>query len=115
MGGSGVLVKMGSSRVLDLRGVNHVLSIVSQLNVSWGTGPFSVVSVVSAGVSSLVSDGTCVRGGVVETDGRASVGGGVVGGGVGCFKVGYLGGVNDATIVSQGSGAVFVETCRRNR
>lgn len=99
--GGGVLGEVGSPGVLNLRGVDHVLAVVAQLDVGLGTGPFAV----SGGVASAVGEGCggVSKGGVGPSVGERSVRGSGVRGGVRGnvrgFKVGNLGGVDHTAVM----------------
>lgn len=117
--GVGVLGKVGSTGVLDLRGVYNVLSVVSELDVGLGSVPLAVAASVPSAVScartiartvSTAEPGT--EAGVAAVRGLG--GGGRVRSDVGSLQVGDLGGVNDATVVGEGSWAVFHETGSRS-
>lgn len=112
MSGSRVLREVGCSGVLYLRGVYNVLTVVSELNLGLGAGPFAV----TCGVTRAVSEGTGVSErskGCAVSEGPVSSTGvsGSVGSDVSGLKVGHLGCVNNAAVVRQGSGAVLQKTC----
>lgn len=99
--------------MLDLRGVDDVLSVVGELDVGRGSGPLAV----AAGVASVLGDG-CQGSSVVgqRSDGAVGVGavsGVGVSGGVRGLQVCYLGGVDHATVMREGSGAVLQKTWRK--
>lgn len=108
VGGVRVLGEVRSSGVLDLRGVDHVLAVVRELDVRRGAGPLAVAGGVVRGGS--VVRGRGGRGVVGGGQGVRAVGRVLQGGEVGGLQVGNLRGVDHATVVGQGSGAVFVET-----
>ena len=115
----GVLREVSGTGVLYLRGVYDVLSIVGELDVSLGSVPLAVADSVSSAVSCARAVARTVPGAEASTDaGVAAVrglgGGGGVRGDVSGLQVGDLGGVNDASVVGEGSGAVFHETCTEN-
>lgn len=93
--------------MLDLRGVDDVLSVVGELDVSRGAGPLAV----AGGVASVLGNGG--QGGSVvsqRSDRSVSVGtvsGVGVSGGVSGLQVSYLGSVNHATVMCEGSGTVL--------
>lgn len=118
-----VLGEVGGAGVSHLGRVLHVLAVVGELDVGRGSVPLAVTrgvpggrGVRETGVSQTTMGQTGVgQTGVGETG--VSVTGGVramegcgVGGGVLGLQVGDLGGVDDATVVGEGSGAVFMKS-----
>lgn len=110
VGGGSVLRKVGGARVLHLRGVYDVLSVVGELDVGRRAGPLAVTS----GVASSVSEGCGVRqwrdSPRVGTVGGAGVGSSMCSN-VRGLQVSNLGGVDHTTVMGQGSGTIFKETC----
>lgn len=109
VGSSGVLGEVGGTRVLYLGRVDDVLSVVGELNVSLRASPLAVARGVSRAVSESTgvaegSDGAVrsVRGVSVSVGVRGDVSG---------LKVGHLGCVDHAAVVSERRGTVLDETC----
>lgn len=112
----GVLGEVGSTGMLDLRGVYNVLAVVSELDVGLGSVPFSVATSVTSAVSctstvscTIASAEPGTNAGISTVSGLSSSCG--VRGDVSGLQVGDLGSVNDATVVGERSRAVFQETC----